>query len=80
MVMFVMLYLKLYPQTIKLSHFDAFGDAQLAMFERFTRIAVVPGLPRPVEVLSSVQKLSVEILGIEPNPLEENRKGSSNWL
>jgi hypothetical protein len=76
-----MLYLKLYPQTIKLSHFDAFGDAQLAdMFERFTRIAVVPGLPRPVEVLSSVQKLSVEILGIEPNPLEENRKGSSTWL
>ena len=78
---YVILYLKLNPQTIKLSQFDAFGDAQLAdMFERFTRIALVPGLPRPVEVLSSVQKLSVEILGIEPNPLEENRKGSSNCL
>lgn len=80
-----MLYLKLYPQTIKLSQFDAFGDAQLAdMFERFTRIAVVPGLPRPVEVLSSVQKLSKterRNFGDRTEPIGgKPKKGSSNWL
>ena len=53
---YVMLYLKLYPQTIKLSHFDAFGDAQLAdMFERFTRIAVCtrPTAPCRSAILST---------------------------